>query len=309
MQFKKTSFRKQLCLVILAVVFSFNASRAQDKADKETVAIYPFTTSRDYSYDFALGVGNAVEAGVLRSNRFKVVERNRFGSIKEEDRFKEANTSDIVNKAAKLGAKIIVTGHVVGVSRGDLLDFNQRPNGREYVTISLSFKIIDVASTEIKKSETISGRGEGDNYAEAAQNAYMSIDKLVRANIGDYLPQRFKYMSTVSTATKKKGEYLDKFKIWGGSDDGLKVGDIIEIYKIAYIVNPNNNKRVEDKQLLGSANIVEINSGSIATCSVIDGKTAGVAILGLVISSPDNVVLEYKGDWYEKRTWLDLLGK
>lgn len=154
----KSIFR--LFTLLLFTILGISA-KAQSTEKKEVLAIYPFTSSRDYSYDYALSAGNAVEAGVIRSGRFTVVERNRFGSLKEEDKFKEANTTEIIKIASRLGAKTIIAGHVVGVSRGSLLNSSGQITTDKFADISLSFKIIDVESGEIKLSEIISGRGGG----------------------------------------------------------------------------------------------------------------------------------------------------
>lgn len=63
---------------------------------KEVVAIYPFTSASGCDYSYAQSVGNAIESGFVRSVRFNVVERSRFGSISLEERFKEANTTSVV---------------------------------------------------------------------------------------------------------------------------------------------------------------------------------------------------------------------
>lgn len=300
--------RTLLQAVFLLICFT-SVTQAQNTAPKETIAVYYFTTARDYSYDYAEGVGNAIEAGILRANRFKVVERNRFGAIKDEDKFREANTSEIVNKAGKLGAKTIVTGHVVGVSRGDLMR-DHLPTGREYIEISVSFKIIDVATGEIKKSEIIRGRGEGQNYSQAAQQAYITLDGLARGNVAAYLPQRFKFMSVVTTGNKKGADYLEQFKIWAGSDDGLRREDVVEIYRISNLTNPNTGQKVEEKEFLAQAAVTEVNGGSTATCAVIDAKKRGAAVLAVINSHPADLVLEYKGNWYiPQPTWRDVLLK
>ncbi|MBS1610090.1 MAG: hypothetical protein JSS70_15305 [Bacteroidetes bacterium] len=303
-----------ILLCILATVGAFAQTQpttGSATTGKPVVAIYPFTVNRGYNYEYAEGVGDAVEAGVVRSGRFTVVERNRFGVIKEENRFQEANTSDIVKKAAKLGAKTIITGNIVGVSKGKYKDsYGQTVPGSEYVEISLSFKIIDVETGEIKKSEIISGKGEEHTETAAIQSAYMQIDKLLRAQVANYLPQRFKFMEVVSKGTtRKKGDYLNTFKIWGGSDNGLKAGDALELYQLSYVENPDTHKKIEEKKLLGRANVTEINSGSTATCSVIDGSKIGNDLLQIVQSQPTSIVIEFVGNWYEKRTLLDVLLK
>lgn len=294
---------KQYILYLLLSLFAANTF-AQTK--KETVAIYPFTSTGGY-WDYALEVGNAIEAGVLRSNRFKVVERNRFVSIKQEDRFKEVNTSDVVKQASKLGASTIITGHVVGISQGDLVDSSGRRTGEQYIEISLSFKIIDVTTAQIMKSELIRGKGQGKTKAEALQNAYLVIDQLARAQIGSYLPQTFKFMSVVATDKKKNGEFLKVFKIWGGSKDGLRVNDAVELSYATYLTNPNTGKKVEERTLIGYAKIDEVHGAETATCTLLDHKKIGQQILDLISKNPENLIIEYKGNWHEKKSFWDVL--
>lgn len=300
----KSSCIKRTLLTLLSGIMTFTASA---QPAKETIAVYHFTSATGYSYDYALGVGNAIEAGILRSNRFTVVERTRFGHIKEEDKFKEANTSEIVNRASKFGAKTLVTGHVVGVSHGEIVS-SGRPTGREYIEISVSFKILDIGTSQIMKSEIIRGKGEGQNRAEALQNAYLVLDRLSRAHIGSYLPQAFKLMSIEQTETRKNEEVLRVFKIWGGSKDGLMVDDVIDINYVTYLTNPNTGEKVAEKQLLGQAKIDAVNGESTATCSLLNYKKTGGQILKAMGDNPESISLEYKGIWHEKRSWADLLG-
>jgi hypothetical protein len=267
---------------------------------KEVIALYPFTTSSLYSYDFALSAGTAVEAGFVRSKRFTVVERSRFGIIKEEDKFKEANTEEVVKKASKLGAKILVTGHIIAVTTAYDAGTStlQLPTLKNYIAqISLSFKIIEVETGSIKKSETIMGKGKGTTPAEAMQDAYQEIDRLARAQVADFLPQRFVYASEVEVDKKNR---LKKFKIWGGSDQGLKEGDLIDIYELSYITNPNTGKRIEEKKLRGTAKVVEVNSTETATCELQNAAASGEQLLNDLKAKPDNIVFEYKGTTKKK---------
>lgn len=275
---------------------------------KDVVAVYHFTISREYSYDYAVGSGNAVEAGLVRSTRFTVVERNRFGSMKEEDKFKEANTSEIVNVASRFGAKTIVTGHIVGVSRGSVVGSNGIPTLEKFCEISLSFKIIDVETGQIKVSETIRGKGYEGTEAGAIQQAYSAIDQLVRSQIGFYLPQRFAFMEILTKGQKKKFDYLDKFKIWGGSDHGLKPNDVVILFLVSSRTNPTTGKTIEEKKMVGTARILEVNSSETSTCQVVDAVRYKDALLLLAQSSPDQLSIEYKGHVYERpKTFWDRL--
>lgn len=265
---------------------------------KEVVAIYPFTTSGRTYYDYALNAGTAVEAGFVRSKRFTVAERSRFGIIKEEDLFKEANTQEIVQKASRLGAKIVVTGHVIAATNATGTQ-NNIIGGASYkyiAQLSLSFKIIDVASGEITKSETILGKGEGNTPAEAMQGSYQDVDRQARMYVAEYLPQRFEYASDVEVDKKNK---LKKFKIWGGSDQGLKEGDLVEIYRLSYTVSPKG-KKVEEKKLLGTAKIIEINSTESSTCDLQKSGDLGESLLTEIKANPESIVFEYKGSVKKK---------
>ncbi|MBC7890286.1 MAG: hypothetical protein H7Z13_20615 [Ferruginibacter sp.] len=263
---------------------------------KEIIAIYPFTTSEFSYYDYALNAGNAVEAGFVRSKRFTVVERSRFGIIKQEDQFKEANTQEIVKKASKLGAKVLVTGHVIAATNGLETISGPFPSTRYIAQLSLAFKIIDVESGEIMKAETILGKGKGGTPAEATQASYQDMDRQARINVAEFLPQRFQYASEVEVDKKNR---LKKFKVWGGSDQGLKDGDIIEIYRLSYTVSPKG-KKVEEKKLLGAAKITEINSTESCTCDLQKSGEIGESLLTEIKANPESIVFEYKGSAKKK---------
>jgi curli biogenesis system outer membrane secretion channel CsgG len=284
------------------VVAEADVEPVKPENGKTVIALYPFTTSAIYGYDFALSAGNAVEAGLVRSKRFTVVERSRFGIVTEEEKFKEANTVEVVKKAAKFGAKILVTGHIIAVTTAYDPSSATNPfpgfSTKNYIAqMSLSFKIIEVETGAIKKSETILGKGKGSTPAEAMQEAYQEIDRLARAQVADYLPQRFVYASDVEVDKKNR---LKKFKIWGGADQGLKEGDVIDIYELTTITNPGTGKKIEEKKLRGTAKIIEVNSTETATCELQNASSNGEQLLVDLKSKPDNIVFEYKGSAKKK---------
>lgn len=299
-------------IIVIGMVLPLETSATSNNSDQDdekvTVAIYPFTSSRSFSYEYATSVGNAIEAGFVRSGRFIVVERSRFKVLSEEDRFKEAQTSEMVEQATRLGAKVVVTGHVIGASTGQMLDINKKPNGKQYMELSVSFKIIDAKTGTIEMSETIIGKGVESTSTAATQAAYTEIDRLARAYVATYLPQRFAFMAVDGVKERKKDSYLETFKIWGGSDNGLKVGDILQIYLVSSLTNPNTKEVIEEKKFLAEASISEINSGSTATCSVVSPAKLGQSLLDLVNNSPEKVAIEYQGTLSGKgRSLQDLL--
>jgi curli biogenesis system outer membrane secretion channel CsgG len=273
-------------------------SKAQQSVgdpNKDNVAIYPFTVATGFDYEYAQSVGNAVESGFVRSTRFNVLERSRFGSLKQEERFKEVNTDNIVRVAAKFGAKYVITGHITGASTGMLYSSVDHSFIGYQTSISLSFKIIDVETGLIKVAENINIPGTGGSEALAKGNAIAEIDGITRKLIATNFPQQFKFMSIGTTDIKKKQEVLTSFKFWGGSDNGIKMDDIVEVYFLSYAVNPTTGKKVEEKNKLGIATITAVNSGSTATCEVYKPQKFGKQLLDAVKNSPELVVIEYTG--------------
>ena len=262
---------------------------------KENVAIYPFTSASGYDYEYANGVGNSVEAGFFRSARFNVVERNRFGSISREEQFKEVNTSDVVKVAAKLGAKYIITGHITGANTSEVYTSEHKFDGY-LTTINVAFKIIEVESSLIKATEAMNISGRGGSIATAKGNAFASIDGVTRRLIAANFPQTFKFMAVGSTQEKKKQQVLSTFKFWGGSDNGIKVGDVVQVNYMTYVVNPNTNKKIEEKNNIGIATVISVNSGGTSTCEVYKSQKYGAYMLEVVSKSPELIQIEYSGD-------------
>lgn len=258
---------------------------------KEVVAVYPFTCSGFSYYDYALNAGNAVESGLVRSKRFTVVERSRFGIIKQEELFKEANTDEIVKKSGKLGAKILVTGNVMSSTSVTEVKSGTTFGYRFTAQVGIHFKIIEVATGVILKSEPVLAQGKGATPTEAVQDAYKDLDSKARIYVAEFLPQRFEYASEVEVDKKNR---LKKFKIWGGSDQGLKEKDVVEIYRLSYTVSPKG-KKIEEKKLVGTAKIIEINSTESCTCELQKSGDIGESLLQELKTAPASIVFEYKG--------------
>ena len=143
----------------------------------------------------------------------------------------------------------------------------------------------------ILKDEPILGSGKGNTPSEAMHESYIDMDKKSRIFVAEYLPQRFGYASDVEVDKKNR---LKKFKIWGGSDQGLKEKDVVEIYRLSYTVSPKG-KKIEEKKLVGTAKIIEINSTESCTCELQKSGDIGESLLNEIKTNPQSIVFEYKG--------------
>ena len=109
------------------------------------------------------------------------------------------------------------------------------------------------------------------------------------------MPQRFEYAGEVET--DKKG-LIKRFKIWGGSAQDVKAGDVIEICKVSSIRSPRGNM-VEEKTVLGTARVQEVNSAETSTCEM--QRSSNASLLNNEIkANPKSIVFEHKGNTKRK---------
>lgn len=284
-------------LLILTNLLLISQSILAQQQNKDKIAVYPFTTYKYNYYNYATSIGNAVETGFVKSSRFTVIERSKFNTLLKEDKTRENYTSDEVQIASKYGAQEVVMGHVMGVSTGSerkkALLINEYYT--EYVgTISFSLKIVDVATGEISVSEamTLSGTSREGNNA-ALGEAMNEIDAKVRQFISHYYPQRFLLMKVTDVDSKRNA--VKEFKIWGGSENGIEEKNVVEIYSISFATHPVTGSKVENKDLIGKAEIVGINGSSISTCKMLKWTTDGKDMQTALSDNPDNIVIEFSG--------------
>lgn len=286
------NFTEKLLGILFLILISTSAF-SQVK-EKEKIAIYPFSSYNSSYYGYATSIENSVEMGFVKSGRFTVVEREKFDQLSLEEQFKEANTSDVVAIASKLGAQKVVLGHVVGVSTSSKSGY-AAIGGNYYIEhtgiITFSIKIVDVKTGEISISESLSLRGVSREGSRASLDAaYLKSDSKIQQFIGAYFPQRFALMDV----TNFKQNAVDEFRIWAGSDSGIEENSVLEIFEISKLVNPDTGKVAESKELIGEAKIVAINGTDISTCKMLK-RREGKIFQESLASNSENIVIEFSG--------------
>ncbi len=288
---------KKSLIILSLVMLIFGAVKAQEPLK---LAVYHFTGDRYYYSDYAYSVREAVESGFVNAARFIMVERTKFDQLNDENKFREINTEDAVQIGKNIGANLVVLGHVAGVATGSeqkthLVVVNGDKYYMEYTgKITINLKIVDVESSQIVVSETITVTKESRNStASALANAMTHIPNVTRSFINRNFPQEFKFMAITNIHEKK--DAVREFKMWAGSNQGLRPGDIVSIYKRNAVKNPYTGEVVENNEHIGDAAIIAVNGGDISTLSFMDWRSRGNMLKDEANLNPENLVIYYTG--------------
>jgi len=282
--------------VVITLTNAFNIAIAQN--NPETLAIYYFTGSYGTSYDYVTSVHQAVESGFVQSNRFTIVERDRFDQLSEENQFREINTQDAVRIGNNIGANFVVLGHVSGVTTGSERKQALLSNSTylEYnANVSFSLKIVDVESSQIIISESLGITEDSrDSHGVALGKVFQSVSNLTRKFINKNFPQEFPLMEVVEKDQKRNA--IKAVKFWAGSDHGIRPGDVLVAVFRKELINPNTKEVVFDNQMLADIVITEVNGSTISTGEVQSWRRNGPELQAAIQENPDDVIFIFQGE-------------
>jgi hypothetical protein len=284
-----------LCIIFLALL-SYQAFGNEPIK----LAVYHFTGDRYYYHDYAQSVREAVESGFVNSNRFVIVERTKFDQLSEENQFREINTQDAVRIGQNIGANLVVLGHVAGVATGSERKSHLIVvNGNQYYTeyygkITINLKIVDVESSQIIVSETLNiSKDSRESTASALANVMSHVPNVTRSFINNNFPQEFMVMDITEIDAKR--DAVKELKIWAGSNHGIRLGDVVSIYKRSEVKNPYTGETSQNNEFIGNAEIIAVNGGDISTADFMNWRKQGNTLKREIESNPEEIIVYYTG--------------
>ncbi len=181
------------------------------------------------------------------SGKFAIVERQDVNAILREAEF---SNSKWVNpeQASKIGAisgvKNIVIANLLKNEAGE------RVGANNYV---LALRLIEVETGNISAT----GQGEGPTIKDVVASAVKNFSTKINS-----LPWNTRIV-------KIEGDFV---YLGAGSDEGLKIKNVLEVYKISSkIIDPATNKILgTDKSKVGRLEIMEILSSDLSKAKILD---------------------------------------
>jgi len=213
----------------------------------------------------------------------KVKEQN--GDFKEAVNYYEKElqkTEDfidgsVVAQGANLGATFLISGHVNSASASEFTTTDQTTgqtvSGGFKAKLSISLKVIDVATGQVTTSETIEPKGGsmlGQLAGVAPSTAEAAITKAIKdisSKIDEFVSKNFPTIFQIAEIQEKDGSGSAKtVLIAGGSDFGLKKGDKLKVIELTEM--EVSGKKMLRKKEVGELQITKVEDENFSICTV-----------------------------------------
>ncbi len=270
---------------LLILFFSFTNLFSQ--SEKTSVGILPFTSnSNSVNYQYVNSIQEEVTTSFVSTKRFNIVDRSKMDALKKEKELQKSEDfidGSVVQQGKNLGAEFLISGHVNSASAEEFTykDSNGKLQSGGYkAKLSISLKIIDVATGQVTISETIEPKGGsmfaqltigGESTADAAINKAI---KDIHDKIDEFVAKNFPVTFLIAEIQEKdsKGNAINVLVV-GGSGFGLKKGDQLKVVEITEV--EINGKKINRKKEIGTLKISKVEDENFSICSV---KSGGLEI-------------------------------
>lgn len=250
-------------------------SKAQEKIG---VGIMSFTYVEGAASEKDVNsIQETVSNAFVKTKRFNIVDRSKMDALKKEkslQRSEDFIDGKVIAQGVSLGANFLISGHVISAQADQMTTSEGKATYKAKLSISL--KVIDVATGQVVASETIEPKsgssllgaiGIGESSSQSAiSKAIKGIESKIDEFVGTNFPQSF---SIAEIQEKDSKGNATKVLIAGGSAFGLKKGDKLKVVELTMI--EVNGKKLQRKKEIGELKISKVEDDNFSTCSVSSG--------------------------------------
>lgn len=264
--------------LLISAYFTVNAQ------DKTGVGIMSFT--------FVQGAANSQDVNSIqetvinafvKTKRFNIVDRSKMDALKKEKDLQKSEDfidGSVIEQGISLGADFLISGHVISAQAERMETAPDATTGRVTVSykakLSITLKVIDVATGQVVVSETIEPKGGstlGGMIGMAPSTPEAAITKAIKeieGKVDDFVNKNFPASFPIVEIQEKdsKGN-ATKIMIAGGSAFNLQKGDKLKVVEVSII--EVNGKKLERKKEIGEIKITKVEDENFSTCSVSSG--------------------------------------
>jgi hypothetical protein len=270
--------------IIITSAFLIGLNLFVNAQEKTGVGIMPFSyvqgaaSSQDVN-----SIQETVTNAFVKTKRFNIVDRSKMDLLKKEKDLQKSEDfidGSVIQQGVSLGANFLISGHVISAQAERMETTPDANTGQVIVTykakLSISLKVIDVATGQVIISETIepkAGSSLGGMMGMAPSTPEAAISKAIKGiedKVDDFVNKNFPATFPIVEIQEKdsKGN-ATKIMIAGGSAFNLKKGDKLKVVEVSII--EVNGKKLERKKDIGELKITKVEDENFSTCSVSSG--------------------------------------
>jgi Curli production assembly/transport component CsgG len=269
--------------LILSIVLIAGLNFVASGQEKTGVGIMSFTyvegaaSSKDVN-----SIQETVTNAFVKTKRFNIVDRTKMDALKKEKDLQKSEDfidGSVIAQGVSLGANFLISGHVIS-AQAEKMETEPDETGKVITTykskLSISLKVIDVATGQVITSETIAPKGGsafGGMMGMAPSTPEAAISKAIQGiedKIDDFVNKNFPASFPIVEIQEKdsKGN-ATKIMIAGGSAFNLQKGGKLKVVEVSII--EVNGKKLERKKEIGELKITKVEDENFSTCSVSSG--------------------------------------
>lgn len=272
--------------IIIATVLLIGVNSFLQAQEKTAVGIMPFTYVQGAaSYQDVNSIQETVTNAFVKTKRFNIVDRSKMDALKKEKELQKTDDfidGKTIEQGASLGANSLISGHVISAQAEQMTS----DDGKGHIEItykaklSISLKVIDLATGQVVNSETIepkSGNSLLGMIGIGAGSPQIAISKAISSiegKIDDFVGRNFPKAFSIAEIQEKDGKgNATIILIAGGSEFGLKKGDKLKVVEVA--MQEVGGKKIKRKKQIGELKITKVEDENFSICEV---KSGGIDI-------------------------------
>jgi curli biogenesis system outer membrane secretion channel CsgG len=272
--------------IIIATILLMGVSSLTQAQEKTGVGIMPFSFVQGAaSPQDVNSIQETVTNSFVKTKRFNIVDRSKMDALKKEKELQKSEDfidGSVIEQGVSLGANYLISGHVISAEAEQM----KADDGKGNITItykaklSISLKVIDVATGQVINSETIepkSGNSLMGMIGIGSSSPQVSISKAIKGiedKIDEFVGRNFPKTFSVAEIQEKDGKgNATILLIAGGSDFGLKKGDKLKVVEISEM--EVGGKKIKRKKQIGELKITKVEDENFSICEV---KSGGIDI-------------------------------
>ncbi len=276
--------QKKMKKIFLSAALLIGINFASMSQDKTGVGIMSFTYVQGAaSFQDVNSIQETVSNAFVKTKRFNIVDRSKMDALKQEKDLQKSEDfidGTVIAQGVSLGANYLISGHVISALAERMETAPSSTTGQVTITykakLSISLKVIDVATGQVITSETIEPKGGsmlGGMMGTAPSSPQAAISKAIKGiedKIDDFVSKNFPASFPIVEIQEKdsKGN-ASKVLIAGGSAFNLKKGDRLKVVEVS--IMEVGGKKLERKKEIGELKISKVEDENFSSCSVSSG--------------------------------------
>lgn len=294
--------KRLACIVLASLLYvcGVNAQEGQPVKGKEVVCIESFTYPSDIGSNVVTSLRNKVIEGINAMDRVKLVDAESDPILRgeRERRSQESAINDENSRMESmktLGAKYVISGHIVSMEAVRSVDSNGRVSYSGAVVYQL--KVYDLANGTIVATKDFNQSGLTGGVGSTKMEAIIGSFDFCKLNMERFVDDVFKIVGKIEEMSEVKKDEAKAVYINLGEDRGIQKGQKFEVYTERQVVGRTT------KKLIGELQVEAVEAGDLSLCKVKKGGKEIFAAINdrsvvTVVSKKDNNVMKDVGGMF-----------